>query len=169
MQIKVVFVCGRWINLEIARMNDHPQRRMNGQSHAVHQTVRHANRVNREGPDFHPLTGLNLVQHRVAEVLVFFELLFHVCECEFRSVNRNIQLGKNPRQPADVVLVRMGEKYPANVLAVLDQVRNIGDDDINAKQFGFREHQARINDDNVIAIAHSHAVHAELAESAKWD
>jgi hypothetical protein len=68
-----------------------------------------------------------------------------------------------------MVLVGVGQNDGANMLAVLDQVRNIGNYDVNAKQFSFGEHQAGIDDDNVIAIAHSHAVHAELAKSAKRD
>ncbi len=34
-------------------------------------------------------------------------------------------------------------------------------------KFGFGEHQAGVDDDDVIAPAHGHAVHSELAQAAE--
>jgi hypothetical protein len=49
----------------------------------------------------------------------------------------------------------------------LQEISDVRNDDIHSQQFGFREHQAGVNDDNVIAIAHGHAVHSKFAETAK--
>jgi hypothetical protein len=52
------------------------------------------------------------------------------------------------------------------VLLVLDEVGDVGDDDVDAEELGLGEHEAGIDDDDVVFIAESEAVHAELAESA---
>jgi hypothetical protein len=56
-----------------------------------------------------------------------------------------------------------------HALAILDEVRNIGDDDVYAQEFGFGEHEAGIDDDNVVAEANGHAIHAEFAQAAQGD
>jgi len=53
------------------------------------------------------------------------------------------------------------------MLAVLLEKREVGRHHVDAQQFGFGKHHSRVNDDNVIAELHSHAVHAEFAEAAK--
>src|SRR5947209_10817070 len=63
--------------------------------------------------------------------------------------------------------VRQDER--ANVLPVLFKICEVGGDDIDAKQLGFREHHARIDHDDVVAIANCHGVHPELAETTKGD
>jgi hypothetical protein len=55
----------------------------------------------------------------------------------------------------------------AYFIAILQQIGNVWNNDIYTEQFGLREHQAGIDDDNVVAIAHCHAVHSEFAEAAK--
>ncbi len=74
---------------------------------------------------------------------------------------------QDPWQPADMVLVAVGENDGAHVLAVLEQVAEIGDDDVDAEQFGFGEHQPGVDDDDVVAPANGHAIHAEFAEPAE--
>ena len=44
------------------------------------------------------------------------------------------------------------------------QIGDVGDDDVDAEQFGFGEHEPGVDDDNVVAPANGHAVHAEFAE-----
>ena len=58
---------------------------------------------------------------------------------------------------------------PRTALAVLDEIGDVGDDDVDAEQFGFGEHQSGIDDDDVVSPAHGHAVHAEFAEAAQGD
>jgi hypothetical protein len=60
----------------------------------------------------------------------------------------------------------MGEDDGADVLLVLDEVGDVGDDDVDAEELGLGEHEAGIDDDDVVFIAEGEAVHAELAESA---
>src|SRR5208282_6737271 len=47
-QIEKFVVGRRWIDFEIAGVNDDSQRRVNGERHAIDQAMRHANGMNRE-------------------------------------------------------------------------------------------------------------------------
>ena len=73
------------------------------------------------------------------------------------------------RHRADVVFVAVGQDQRADVLAVLLEVSEIGRDDVDAQQFGFGEHHPGVDDDDVVAVAQGHAVHAELAQPAERD
>ncbi len=95
------------------------------------------------------------------------EFVFDVGQSELRAPDRHIEFGKNPGQRADVIFVAVGKNDGAHALPVLDQIGNVGNDDIHAQQFGFREHQAGIDDDDVVTPAHGHAVHSELAQAAE--
>ena len=53
------------------------------------------------------------------------------------------------------------------MLPVFGEIRDFGDNDVHAQKFGLGEHQAGIDDDNVVTPAHGHAVHAELAQPAE--
>ena len=68
---------------------------------------------------------------------------------------------------SDVVFVAVRKHDAMHMLAIFEQVRNVGDDDVNAQQLGFGEHQAGVNYDDVIAEADGHAVHPELAQPAQ--
>jgi hypothetical protein len=54
---------------------------------------------------------------------------------------------------------------PFHPLAVLGQIGNIRDDNIDAQQFGFRKHQAAVDDDDIVTPAYGHAVHPKLAQA----
>jgi hypothetical protein len=49
----------------------------------------------------------------------------------------------------------------------LQEVSDVGNDNIHSEQFGFGEHKAGVDDDNIVTIAHGHAVHSEFAKTAK--
>ena len=95
------------------------------------------------------------------------EFVFDVGQRELGAPDGHVEFGENPGQRADVVFVAVGEDDSANALAVFDEIGNVGDDDVDAQQFGFGEHQAGVDDDDVVAPAHGHAVHAELAQAAQ--
>jgi hypothetical protein len=98
---------------------------------------------------------------------VFVELVFDVGQRELGGPDGNVQFAENPGQGADVVFVAVREHDAAHMLAILEQVRNVGNDDVDAQQLGLGEHQAGIDHDDVIAIADGHAVHTELAHPAQ--
>ncbi len=98
---------------------------------------------------------------------VLFQLALDVGEREFGGVDGNVQLRQQPGQRADVVFVSVRQHHGAHVLPVLEQIAEVGDDDVHAQQLGFGEHEPGIDDDDVVTPANGHAVHAEFAESAQ--
>ncbi len=98
---------------------------------------------------------------------MLIELVFDIGQREFSAPHRNVQFTENPRQGSNVILVTVRKDDPAHVLAIFEEIRNVGDDDVHAQQLGFREHQSRVNHDDVIAEADGHAVHTELAHPAQ--
>ncbi len=71
------------------------------------------------------------------------------------------------RQRADVILVAVREDNSPHTLAILGEIRNVRNYDIYPEQFSLREHEPRIDNDDVVAPADGHAVHTELAEAPK--
>ena len=168
-QIEQMIVGGRGIDFEVASVNDYAERSVNREGDAIHQAVRHANGMNREHAGLEALAGAHLAQVGVFEQAVLVEFVFHIGQREFCAPHRHVEFGENPGQRADVVLVAVGEDDPANPLAILDEIGNIGNHDIDAEQFGFGEHQAGVDDNNIVAPANGHAVHTELAEAPQRD
>src|ERR1700681_4636290 len=123
--------------------------------------------MNGEGSNLEAFSGTDFAQVGVVEELVFVELIFDVGQRELGRPNRNIQFTENPRQSADVIFVAVRKDDAAHVLAIFEKIGNVGDDDVDAQQLGFREHQAGVNYDNVIAKTDGHAVHTELAHPAQ--
>jgi hypothetical protein len=63
----------------------------------------------------------------------------------------------------------MGQNDGANMLAVFDEVRNIGYDNVYAQQFGLGKHETSIDDDDVVCPAKRQTVHSEFAQPAQGD
>ena len=63
---------------------------------------------------------------------MLFELALDVGQGKLRGVDGHLELGKNPRQAADVILVAVGEDDGTDVRLVFNQVSDVGDNNINA-------------------------------------
>ena len=148
-------------------MDHNADRRFDGQRHAIHQRVRHADRLDRERADGELFLGRDFDQLDLVQQLVLFELAFNVGQRELGGVDGNLEFAQNPGQAADVVLVAVRQDDGAHMLLVLNQVGDIGNNDIDAQQLRLRKHQPRVDHDNVVFPAQRKAVHAELAQSAQ--
>ena len=146
-----------------------PDRRVDRQRDAIDQAVRHLDRIDGERPDLEALAGLDLVEHGVVEQRVLFQLAFDIGQRELGGVDRDVQLRQHPRQRADVVFVTVRQHDGAHVLAVLDQVGDVGNNDVDAEQLGFGKHQAGVDDDDVVTPANGHAIHAEFAAARRGE
>jgi hypothetical protein len=122
---------------------------------------------NRERSNLEALSRTNFMQVGVVEKLMLVELVLDIGERKLGAPDGNVQFAENPGQGSDVIFVPVGENDAAHHFAILKQVRNVGDNDVDAQQLGFGEHESGIDNDDVIAIADGHAVHAELAHAAQ--
>ena len=103
------------------------------------------------------------------EQSVFFQFFADDGESVFSAINRNVEIGDDVRNRSDVIFVRMRENDGANHALVLFQIGGVGNDDVNAEEFLLGEHEARIDDDDVVAGAENEHVHSKFAEPAERD
>ena len=68
-----------------------------------------------------------------------------------------------------MVFVAVRQNHGAHLRLVLLEEGQVGHHQVDAQQFGVREHHAAVDDDDVFAVADGGHVHAELAESAQGD
>ena len=142
---------------------------MDGERDTVDQAVRDLNRMDGECSQLDALVGPHLVEVGVVEQAVLVEFVFDVGERELRAPDWHVEFGENPGEGADMVFVSVCEDNAAHALAIFSQIRDVGDNDVDAEEFGFGEHESAVDDDDVIAPTHGHAVHAELAKAAEGD
>src|SRR5579862_5355792 len=155
------------VNLEIASVDDDALRRANRERDAIHRTVGDRDKFDFVGANFHATPGNHLAQRGGLEQAGFRQALFDQGECEAGSVNGYLQVAKDIGKRSDVILVTVGEDDGANVLTVLFQIGDIGDDQVDAEQLRLWEHHAGINHDDVVAIAQRHHIHAKFAETTE--
>src|SRR6185312_2549026 len=168
MQVEEFIVGGRGIDLEIAGMNDHSERRRDGQRDGAHNRVSNMNELDLERSKRDTIAGLNGVQIRLVQKFVLFQTPLDQREREIGTVHRNLELGKQERHRPDVILMAMRENQAANHIGVLLKVGEVGSNDIDAEQFRFRKHHAGVDHDDVLAIAKRHRIHPEFAKPADW-
>ena len=106
MEVHVLAVERRLVDLEVAGVNHHAARRVNRDRHAVGHAVRHAQELDRERPDLHAIARPDASQPRLR--------LAASCSSSFgldqrqrqrRAVHRPVEVRQHVRHGADVILV----------------------------------------------------------------
>ena len=90
-------------------------------------------------------------------------------EREGRAVDRDGQVAQQERQPAGVVLVPVGEHDAVDAVRVLPEVREVGEDEVDAGHVGVGEHDPAVEDEDPAVDFDAGAVAADLAEAAEED
>src|SRR5258708_6133934 len=107
-QIKQPVVSRSRVNFEVARMQHHAKRGVDGQGDAIDQAMRYLQRMNRERPNFKPLSGTNLAQIGIIEQLMLVKFIFDISQRELGAPDRNVQLAEYPVQRSSVIFVADG-------------------------------------------------------------
>src|SRR5438876_11965165 len=105
MQIEEAIVGGCGVYFEIAGVDENPNSRVDGEGDAIDQAVGDLDGMNGERPHAEALAAHDGMQLRLLQQTVFFQLVFDVGEGEFRAVDRDGELNKNPGEAADVAFV----------------------------------------------------------------
>jgi hypothetical protein len=163
LQVEGMAVGRRKIDLEVSGVEHDADRGVDGKRHAVDQRVRDPDGHDVEDSKREAAAGKDLDQLGVVKQAMLFELALDIGQGELGAVDRDVQLGEDPGQAADVVFVTVGEADAADLVAVLDQIANVGNDNVDAKQLFFGKHQSGVDDDDVVVEAKGEAVHSELA------
>ena len=157
------------VELEVTGVNHHPLGSADRQGAAVHDGVGDPDEFDfeRAGSNLFPRFHHPQVHHLVE--VVFLELFPDEAERQGGAVDGWGNVLQNEGERADMVLVAMGQKYPAHPVDLVAQIGNIGDDQIDAEHVRLGKHQAAVDDDDVLAILEDGHVQADLPEPAEGD
>ena len=84
-----------------------------------------------------------------------------------RTVNRHVNLLQHIRKRTDMVLMPVGEDDGLNLFAILQQIRNIGNHEINSQHIVLGEHQSCVDQQNLIVHAKNRHIFADLPQAAQ--
>ena len=168
-QVEVLAVDRRLIDLEVARVDDRADRRRDGQRHAVGHAVRDADELDGERPDGDDVARLDRLQPIAGVDAVLLELRLDQRQRHGRAVHGPVERGQHVRHGADVILVAVGEDQRLDLVAPRLDVGEVRNDQIDAELVGVRKHDAGVDEDRGVLPGHRHHVHAELAEAAQRD
>ena len=102
--------------------------------------------------------------------LVLLDLVAEQAAGQGAGVDRHAgELGQHVRQRADVVLVGVGDEERLDLGAVLLEVGDVGDDEVDAEHLLVGEHQPAVDDDDVVAVLEHVHVLADLPHPAERD
>ena len=95
-----------------------------------------------------------------------FQLVAEEAERQRHRVYGDLHTLDEKRQRADVILVRVREKNRLDSRGVLEEVRHVGDSDVDAQSRGVGKHHSAVDDDGVLTVLDHHEIHPDLAEAA---
>ena len=114
--------------------------------------------------------GLDLAQLGRAQQAVLVELRLDEAERQPRRPDlRNLHLAHQVRERADVVLVRVGEHDRPNLPGPVAQVREVGQDEVDAEMLVPRERKPGVDDEASPLVLEDGHVLSDLAEAAERD
>src|ERR1700730_14075470 len=131
--------------------------------------MRYANKLDAEHAKIHDVARRYSMNQRAVQEFVLFEFAFRQSGSEMRTVHGNIEPLQDVRQRAQMVLVAVGEDDGGDVLAKLFQEFEVGNRNIDAVSALFGKAHARVENEHLVAVAHSHAIHPKLANAAERD
>ena len=157
------------VEFEIAGMDHHPLGGADRQPAAVDDGVGDPKELHLEDAGRHLIPRLHHPQVRALVQVVLFELFPDKTEGERRAVDGGSEVREHEGEGADMVLVAVGEEDPAHPVGPFEQVGDVGDDQVDAEHVRLGEHEAAIDDDDVLAVLENGHVQADLPQPAKGD
>ncbi len=88
-------------------------------------------------------------------------------ERQASPVNRDVDLLERVWQAADVVLMAVAQEDAEHVTALVQQVRDVGQDQVDAEHVLLGEHEAGVDDQDLVLPLEGPHVDADLAEAAE--
>jgi hypothetical protein len=162
-------VDGGLIDLEVAGVDDDAERCANGEGDAVDGAVGYGDKLDFERSDFDEAARCDFTKRGGIEQAGFFEALFDEREREAGAVDGDVDVTKDVRQRADVIFVAVRENDRFDEMAILFEIGDVWNDEVDAEEFGFGEHHSGVDDNDGVADANRHHVHAEFAETTERD
>ena len=106
---------------------------------------------------------------RAVEHPRFLDAAAGEAERQLRPVDRDSDVAKEECDPAGVVLVGVREHHALDPVGVLPQIREVGQDEIDAGHVGIGEHQPAVDDEDASLDLEAEAVPPDLPQPAEKD
>ncbi len=158
---------GRQVDLEVAGVQYHTERRGDGQGHRPGDGVAGLDELHLEAAQLHHVSGLHHVQG--AGDVHLLELVFYEGHGQVRAVHGGVELLQGIGHGADMVLVAMGDDEASELLPVLLQIGHIRDYHVDARHVVVRERQTAVDDDDVLPVFEEGHILSDLAHAPQGD
>lgn len=154
------------VDLEVAGVQHVAHRGLEDVPSVVGNRVGHAEELGHEAlAEAHLVAIGHFAQVHVLKA-EFAELLAHQGEGQRQAVDRHAgQPGKDIRQPADVVLVAVGQNPALDLVLMLEQVVDARHDEVDAHLVGLGKGEAAVHHHDFVAVAEHGDVFADFAHA----
>ena len=140
------------VELEVAGVDHRADRGVDGVSHRIGDRVADPERDDPERSELELVARVER-KERVRLEPVLLQLVAQEAAREGRGVDRDVgELRKDVREGADMVLVGVRDQEGADLLPVLLQIRDVGDDEVDPEHLLVQEHQPAVDHDDVVAV-----------------
>jgi hypothetical protein len=136
----------REVELEVARVQDHALAGVHGDGVGPGHGVRHRDELDVERPDATALAVVDAHERGAVEEAGLVDPVGGQPEGEVGAVDGERAVAQEVRQAADVVLVAVGGHARLDAVGVLAQVREVGEDEVDAVHVGVGEHEPAVDE-----------------------
>ncbi len=137
----------RQVQFEVAGVNDYPNRSVEREREAMRDRVRYRDELDVERPNFPCLAIGYGDQLGPVEQAGFLDPVAGQAKGQLGAIDRDAQLAKQVSERPAVVFVAMGKHAALEAVFVLDDVREIGQDEVDTEHFWFGEHDSAVHED----------------------
>ena len=127
----------------------------------------HPDKLHCHTAEFHSLARLHHVELYLAQQPVLPELSLNQGEGQLGAVYGNVDFLEQIRQPADMVLVAMGQHHAPELVNIPLQVGKVRNDNIHPQHFRIRERQTAVDQEHVVSTFHNRHILADLVQAAQ--
>ena len=142
---------------------------LDGEGHGVGNGVVDVDELHRELARLHHLAGLAGNELGLVQEPVLLQLQLYQAGGHTGGVDGGVDAAQQVGDGADVVLVAVGEEDAPDLVLVLDEIGEVGDDHIDAVHVVVGEAHAHIDNDDIAAVLIYRQILADLIESAQRD
>ncbi len=135
----------------------------------VRDRVRHVDELDLERAGLDPLARLHALERRILDAVLIELAARHLDRQRTAEDPRTVRrdLTEEERQRPEVVLVAVRDDDRVDVRGALDQVGEVGQDEVDAVLLLRREAQTDVDHDDVVALLDDRHVLADLTEPAQ--
>jgi len=113
--------------------------------------------------DFHTVAGVDGAQVGKLDQAVARQFDFDQAAGELGGINWRVDLFQQMMDRPGVVFVTVGDDDAAHFFAFIQQVFEVGDDVVDAQHIVFGEHQAGVDDEDLVAAFIYHHILTDFA------